>query len=52
VLSVSPDAPARDVARILRENGVHRVFVSEDGRLLGVVSAFDLLRLIEDWKES
>jgi CBS domain-containing protein len=52
VLTVSPQTPVPDVARMLRENGIHRVFVSEGGRLLGVISAFDLLRLVEDWKVS
>jgi len=52
VLTVPAQASVSDVARVLRENGIHRVFVSEEGRMLGVVSAFDLLRLVEDWKES
>jgi CBS domain-containing protein len=52
VLTVPVRAPVTHVARVLRENGIHRVFVCEDGRLLGVVSTFDLLRLIEEWKEA
>jgi CBS domain-containing protein len=48
---VPPSAGAPEVARTLRKAAVHRVFVAEDGRLLGILSAFDLLRVIEDWTE-
>lgn len=51
VISVSPDAPAPEVAKTLRENHVHRAFVVEGESLLGVISAFDLLRIVEEWKE-
>ena len=51
VISVPPSAGAPEVARTLRKAGVHRVFVAEDGRLLGLLSAFDLLKVIEDWTE-
>ena len=51
VISVPPDAPAPQVAKTLRENHVHRAFVVEGESLLGVISAFDLLRIVEDWKE-
>jgi CBS domain-containing protein len=46
-LSVSSDAPVADVARCLRENQVHRVWVEDAGRLRGVVSALDLMPVIE-----
>lgn len=47
LICVSPEAGAPEIARTLRENHVHRVFVVEDQRLLGVVSAFDVLKVIE-----
>jgi CBS domain-containing protein len=50
VVSVEPKASAPEVARVLRENRIHRVFVVEDGRMVGVISAFDVLRLVEEWK--
>jgi CBS domain-containing protein len=50
VLTVAPDVPAPEIARRLREHRVHRVFVTDGGRLVGVISAFDLLRLVEDMK--
>ncbi len=51
VVSVSPDASAAEVARTLRKNRLHHLFVIEDGALRGVVSTYDLLQLVEQWKE-
>lgn len=45
--SVPPDAPVADVARCLRENQIHRVWVLDGQRLRGVVSVLDLMPLIE-----
>jgi CBS domain-containing protein len=47
ILAVSPDTPVAGVARALRENSVHRVLVIEDGELRGIVSAMDLVALLE-----
>lgn len=46
-LSVPCDAPVADIARCLRENQIHRVWVEDEGRLRGVVSTLDLMPLIE-----
>jgi CBS domain-containing protein len=51
VLSVAPETPVTLVARTMREHRIHRVFVSQGTQLVGLISAFDLLRLIEDWKD-
>jgi len=51
VIAVPPEMPANAVARVLRSQKVHRVFVTADEQLLGVVSAFDLLRVLEDLKD-
>jgi len=47
ILSVAPETPVSGVARVLRENGVHRVLVIEDGELRGIISAMDLIGLLE-----
>jgi len=47
-LTVRDDARVAEVARTLRQHGVHRVWVVDQGdRLCGVISAFDLLPLVE-----
>ena len=48
VISVPPGTSIAQVARTLREHRIHRVFVVEEGRMLGVISAFDVLRLVEE----
>lgn len=47
LVSVNAEAPVSDVARILRKHKVHRVLVLEDDQLVGLVSAFDLVALLE-----
>ena len=49
-LTVSADATVAHVARELRARHFHRVFVAQGEELVGVISTFDLLKLIEDWK--
>lgn len=51
VLTVAPETPIPLVARALREHRIHRVFVAQDRRLVGVISAFDLLKVVEDLKD-
>jgi len=43
---VSPETPAGEVARLMRDSGIHRVLVGTRGRLEGIVTAFDLLRAV------
>jgi CBS domain-containing protein len=47
-VSVPRAASVADVARCLRENRIHRVWVEDDGRLCGVVSTLDLMPVIEN----
>lgn len=47
VVAVRADATAADVARTIRTQRVHRVLVIEDQKLVGLISTFDLARLIE-----
>lgn len=51
VVSVPPDAPISYVAKQLRENRIHRVLVVDKDenpdRLLGIISLFDLVALLE-----
>lgn len=35
-------------ARIMRNHQIHRVVVTEDGKVVGILSAFDLLQLVEE----
>ncbi|TVR06877.1 MAG: CBS domain-containing protein [Salinarimonadaceae bacterium] len=44
VISVSPETPLSEIARMLEKNRVKRVPVISDGRLMGIVSRSNLLR--------
>jgi CBS domain-containing protein len=47
LVAVSADASAPEVARAFTNNRVHRVLVLDGGKLLGLISTFDLVGLIE-----
>jgi CBS domain-containing protein len=48
LISAAPDQPVADVARLLLEHHIHRVPVVEEGQLVGLISALDLVRLIAE----
>ncbi|CAG1013635.1 hypothetical protein BURC_00475 [Burkholderiaceae bacterium] len=43
-ISVSPDTPLDEVARLMIERQVHHVIVDGGERIVGVVSSFDFVR--------
>lgn len=44
--SVSPDVTTRELARFLVRSRIHRALVVENGRLVGIVTSFDVLRVV------
>jgi CBS domain-containing protein len=53
VITVGPDAPVSDVARVLVDNRISAVPVVEsDGHLIGIVSEGDLIRRLGDESEA
>ena len=46
VICVPPDAELRELCRIMADERIHRVFVAEGRRLLGVVSALDVVAFV------
>ena len=47
VVSVLPSDPSSHVARVMRNDHIHRVLVAEDRHLQGIITSLDLLRLLE-----
>jgi CBS domain-containing protein len=47
-VTVAPDAPVAEAARLMREHRIHRVPVVEHGVLVGIVTSFDLVALLEE----
>jgi CBS domain-containing protein len=46
VIWVSPETSVTQVAQVMRTEGIHRVLVGTRERLAGILTAFDLLRVI------
>ncbi len=46
VLTVSPDASIHEVTTLMADNGVNRVPVLEEGRLVGIITRGDVVRAI------
>jgi CBS domain-containing protein len=47
VVTVGPDTPAGELAALMRKQRIHRVLVVEDREHRGILSTFDLIRLLE-----
>ena len=48
VWSLGSDTAIRDAARLMLDNRIHRVLVVDDGILIGIVSASDIVRAVAD----
>jgi CBS domain-containing protein len=48
VFSVDASAPVHEVADTMIRGHIHRLFVMEQGKMVGVISALDLLSLVRD----
>jgi CBS domain-containing protein len=46
VVVVSPDASLSEVARVMIDGSLHRVLVADRERLVGIITPFDLLRVL------
>ena len=51
VFDISPDTPLPDLAAFLLRGRIHRAVVVEEERLVGIVTAFDVLRAVAEWGE-
>ncbi len=47
VHTLEPGADVSQAAHLMREHGHHHVVILDQGRILGIVSSLDLLRVIE-----
>jgi CBS domain-containing protein len=48
VYSVNPDTGVAVAANIMRERRVHRLVVTDRGRLVGMITSLDLMRVVEE----
>lgn len=52
VLAVAPDDPTEQAVRLMAFEGVHRLLVIEDERLVGMLSSMDILRELAGFPRS
>lgn len=45
-VTVSPGTPVREVARIMVEQHLHRILVTDAGKLVGIITSLDIARLV------
>lgn len=48
VLSIGPAAPLCEAIHSMVAEGVHRLLVADEGRLVGIISSMDVLRVLSD----
>ena len=46
VISVDVDDTLGEIAAMMLENDIHRIFVTEDSRIVGVITTSDILRVL------
>jgi CBS-domain-containing membrane protein len=48
VLSVDETTPVRDIANIMMSEHLHRVFITRDSKITGIVTTYDMLKVISN----
>ncbi|MGO1691453.1 MAG: CBS domain-containing protein [Marinobacter sp.] len=48
VLSVDETTPVRDIANIMMSEHLHRIFVTRESKITGIVTTYDMLKIISD----
>ncbi|MEH6356733.1 MAG: CBS domain-containing protein [Marinobacter sp.] len=48
LLSVEEDTPVREIAKTMMAEHLHRIFVTLDGKITGIITTYDLLKIIVD----
>ncbi|KAA1172053.1 CBS domain-containing protein [Marinobacter salinexigens] len=48
VLSVDEQTPVKDIADIMMREHLHRIFVKKDTKITGIITTYDMLKLISD----
>lgn len=46
--TAAEDTPARDICKLMFDHNIHRVPVLRDGKVVGVVTAMDIVRTVAD----
>ncbi|MCP5420958.1 MAG: CBS domain-containing protein [Gammaproteobacteria bacterium] len=48
IFQVSEDTPVAEIADTMIRGHIHRLFVTHEGRVIGIISALDVLKIVRD----
>ena len=48
IFKVTEDTPLREVAHIMISNRIHRLFVTREEKVVGIIATPDMLKVIRD----
>lgn len=48
VLCVAEQTPVREIAEVMMQEHLHRIFVTNDRKITGIITTYDMLKLISD----
>lgn len=48
VFSVDENTPVRDIANIMMSEHLHRIFITRESKITGIVTTYDMLKVISD----
>jgi predicted transcriptional regulator len=48
ILSVDEQTPVQDIAELMMKEHLHRIFITRDKKITGIVTTYDMLKLISD----
>lgn len=48
IFQVAPDTPVQDIAETMIRGKIHRLFVTDGRRIVGIITAMDLLKVVRD----
>jgi CBS domain-containing protein len=52
IMTVKPEADLYELAKLMSESGIHRVFVTSGEEVVGVVTSLDMVRVLGEMLES
>ena len=52
IIQAEESTPVPDIAKMMRKKHIHRVFIMEGKKMIGVVTTMDLLKLMEEPKKN
>lgn len=47
-ISIQPDLPLNEAIEIMRHKGIHRLYVTQDSHLVGVISGRDIMKVLRE----